>query len=83
MFKGVLYFYRKKVVLSAKEQNELRLRRKQNIRRMKDGLKEYNGEKKTSYKIAEDRIQGSMAMHTITQNDEKDYDIDVGIVFEA
>jgi hypothetical protein len=47
---------------------------------MKDGLKEYNEEKKTSYKIAEDRIQGSMAMHTITQNDEKDYDIDVGIV---
>ncbi|WP_282957924.1 hypothetical protein [Abyssicoccus albus] len=33
-------FYRKKVVLSAKEQNELRLRRKLNIRRMKDGLKE-------------------------------------------
>lgn len=76
-------FYRKKVVLSAKEQNELRQRRKQNIRRMKDGLNEYNEEKKTSYKIAEDRIQGSMAMHTITQNDEKDYDIDVGIVFEA
>lgn len=76
-------FYRKKVVLSAKEQDELRKRRKQNIRRIKDGLNEYNEEKNTSYKISEDRIQGSMAMHTITQNDEKDYDIDVGIVFEA
>ncbi|WP_353736257.1 cyclic GMP-AMP synthase DncV-like nucleotidyltransferase, partial [Clostridium sp. ZBS14] len=72
-----------KVVLSAKEQDELRKRRKQNIRRIKDGLNEYNEEKNTSYKISEDRIQGSMAMHTITQNDEKDYDIDVGIVFEA
>ncbi|TBR31871.1 nucleotidyltransferase [Staphylococcus pseudintermedius] len=76
-------FYRKKVVLSAKEQNELRNRRKQNIKRIKDGMQEYNEEKKTTYKIAEDRIQGSMAMHTITQNDGKDYDIDVGIVFES
>ncbi len=33
--------YRKKVVLSAKEQDELRKRRKQNIRRIKDGLNEY------------------------------------------
>ena len=30
-----------KVVLSAKEQDELRKRRKQNIRRIKDGLNEY------------------------------------------
>ncbi|TDL95533.1 nucleotidyltransferase [Macrococcus carouselicus] len=81
--KEISRFYNKKVVLSAQEQNELRKRRKQNIKRMKDGLKEYNEEEKTAYKIAEDRIQGSMAMHTITQNDEKDYDIDVGIVFEA
>src|SRR5699024_579489 len=32
---------------------------------------------------SEERIQGSMAMHTITQNDENDDDIDVGIVFES
>jgi len=76
-------FYRTKVVLSAKEQNELREKRKLNIKRLKDGLLEYNEEKKTDYKISEERIQGSMAMHTITQNDENDYDIDVGIVFES
>ncbi|WP_166626389.1 nucleotide-binding domain-containing protein [Jeotgalicoccus sp. S0W5] len=76
-------FYRKKVVLSAVEQNELRKRRKLNIRRLKDGLAEYNQEKRKNYKIAEERIQGSMAMHTITQNDDNDYDIDVGIVFES
>lgn len=75
-------FYRKKVVLSAKEQNELREKRKLNIQRLKEGLSEYNSEKNKDYKIAEERIQGSMAMHTITQNDKQDYDIDVGIVFE-
>lgn len=76
-------FYRTKVVLPAKEQNELRKKRKLNIKRLKDGLIEYNQEKNKDYKIAEERIQGSMAMHTITQNDESDYDIDVGIVFES
>ncbi|MFS0988163.1 nucleotidyltransferase [Enterococcus durans] len=75
-------FYRKKVVLSAKEQNELREKRKLNIKRLKEGLSEYNSEKNKDYKIAEERIQGSMAMHTITQNDKQDYDVDVGIVFE-
>lgn len=75
-------FYRKKVVLSAKEQNELREKRKLNIKRLKEGLSEYNSEKNKDYKIAEERIQGSMAMHTITQNDKQDYDIDVGIVLE-
>src|SRR5690625_1709739 len=75
-------FYRDKVVLPEKEKNELRKKRKLNIKRLKDGLLEYNEEKRKEYKIAEERIQGSMAMHTITQNDESDYDIDVGIVFE-
>lgn len=76
-------FYRTKVVLPEKEKNELRKRRKLNIKRLKEGLLEYNEEKGKNYKIAEERIQGSMAMHTITQNDESDYDIDIGIVFES
>jgi len=76
-------FYRTKVVLPAKEQNELRKKRKLNIKRLKDGLLEYNEEKNKDYKIAEERIQGSMAMHTNTQNDQSDYDIDVGIIFES
>ena len=54
-------FYRTKVVLPAKEQNELRKKRKLNIKRLKDGLIEYNEEKNKDYKIAEERIQGSMA----------------------
>lgn len=76
-------FYRTEVVLSAKDENELREKRKLNIKRLKDGLTEYNTENGTNYKVSENRIQGSMAMHTAVQNDENDYDIDVGIVFEA
>lgn len=75
-------YYRKKVVLSESKQNELRNKRKLNVKRLKNGIKKYNQENKTSYKISEDRIQGSMAMHTVVQNDENNYDIDVGIVFE-
>lgn len=76
-------FYRNKVVLPETEQNELREKRKLNVKRLKDGLSEYNEEKKKDYKVSEDRIQGSMAMHTTVQNDQYDYDIDVGIVFES
>lgn len=76
-------FYRTEVVLSAKDENELREKRKLNIKRLKDGLTGYNTENGTNYKVSENRIQGSMAMHTAVQNDENDYDIDVGIVFEA
>lgn len=76
-------FYRKRVVLPETEQSELREKRKLNIKRLKEGLSEYNHENTKAYKISEDRIQGSMAMHTIVQNDENDYDIDVGIVFET
>lgn len=76
-------FYRTKVVLPETEQSELREKRKLNVKRLKDGLLEYNEEKGKNYKIAEDRIQGSMAMHTAVQNDKNDYDIDVGIVFES
>lgn len=75
-------FYRTEVVLPETEQSELREKRKLNIKRLKEGLSEYNDEKGTEYKLAEDRIQGSMAMHTTVQNDKNDYDIDVGIVFD-
>lgn len=75
-------FYKMAVVLPADKQNELREKRKLNIQRLKDGLKEYNDEHGTNYKICENRIQGSLAMSTVVQNDSNDYDIDVAIVFE-
>lgn len=76
-------FYRTEVVLPATEQSELREKRRLNIKRLREGLLEYNDEKGKDYKVAEERIQGSMAMHTTVQNEKNDYDIDVGIVFES
>ncbi len=75
-------FYRNCVVLPSKVQNDLREKKKLNINRLKEGLEEYNSEHGTDFKISEDRVQGSMSMHTVVQNDENDYDIDVAIVFE-
>lgn len=76
-------FYKNCVVLPASVQSDLRKKKKLNIDRLKEGLKEYNKEHNTDYKISESRVQGSMAMHTVVQNDENDYDIDVAIVFES
>lgn len=75
-------FYKIEVVLPDTKQQELRSKRKLNVDRLKDGLTEINEADGTKYIIAEDRIQGSMAMHTIVQNDDNDFDIDVAIVFD-
>lgn len=75
-------FYKNHVVLGREEQNKLRSRKKINIKRLKSGLKEYNKDNKTSYSVADSIVQGSMAMHTVVQNDNKDYDIDVAIIFD-
>ena len=76
-------FYQNHVRLTEKEKNQLRQKRVNNIKRLKDGLEKYNEEKNTGFKIAETRTQGSMAMHTTIQNDKKNYDIDVAIVFDS
>ena len=62
--------------------SEEMLKKKLNIQRLKDGLEEYNTENKTSYKITETLEQGSVAMSTVTKNENNDYDIDVAIVFD-
>jgi len=74
-------FYRTEVVLPQSEQNELQNKKDLNVQRLKDGLKEYNDENKTNYTVVEVCVQGSVAMSTVIQNDEKDYDIDVAVVF--
>lgn len=76
-------FYDECVRLSEKEIQSLREKKNLNIERLKEGLKEYNEEKGTSYKIVETIEQGSVAMRTVTQHDSKEYDIDIAIVFEA
>lgn len=76
-------FYYNHVVLSKTETNNLREKKKLNIDRLTAGLDEYNADKKTNYKLAETLEQGSVAMSTVTQNEDRDYDIDVAIVFDS
>jgi hypothetical protein len=75
-------FYNNHVVLPQKEKDELRKKKDLNITRLKEGLKEYNQEKGTTYAIVEVVEQGSVAMSTVTQHDEKEYDIDIAVVFD-
>lgn len=76
-------FYSKHVVLPQKEKSSLYEKKNINVKQLKEGLAEYNEEHGTDYKLAEEPIvQGSVAMSTVIQNDSKDYDIDVAIVFE-
>ena len=75
-------FYYNEVVLPKDETNNLREKKKLNIDRLKEGLKEYNEDNNTDYKIAETIEQGSVEMSTVIQNDKNDYDIDIAIVFD-
>lgn len=75
-------FYYNEVVLPKEETKNLRNKKKINIQKLEDGLKEYNEENNTSYKIAETLEQGSVAMSTVIQNEKNDYDIDVAIIFD-
>lgn len=75
-------FLNENVVLPGKEQKKLKKLRRINIERLKAGLKEYNEENGTNYRIVQDVIQGSAQMYTVIQKEQKDYDIDVAIVFE-
>lgn len=74
-------FYSSYVVLPQSEQNSLYHKKDLNLQRLKDGLKEYNDEYKTSYAIVENCVQGSVAMSTVVQNENSDYDIDAAVVF--
>lgn len=74
-------FYTSYVVLPQVDKDELYNKKDLNIQRLKEGLKEYNEENKTSYSVVEDCVQGSVAMSTVVQNEDGDYDIDVAVVF--
>lgn len=80
--KEINKYYSEKVVLIKKDKDELWQSRRKNIKRLKKGLEAYNQENSTNYTIVEDLVQGSMAMHTVVQNDDNDYDIDVAVVFD-
>lgn len=75
-------FYNSHVVLPQTKQSELYRKKDLNIQRLKDGLEEYNSEYKTSYQVVDTCVQGSVAMSTVVQNEDSDYDIDVAVVFD-
>ena len=75
-------FYSDHVVLAKTDQSELHHKKDLNIQRLKDGLKEYNEENNTSYSVIETCVQGSVAMSTVIQNENNDYDIDLAVVFD-
>lgn len=74
-------FYKSYVVLPQADQDTLYHKKDLNVQRLKDGLEEYNEENGTSYSVVETCVQGSVAMSTVVQNENHDYDIDVAIVF--
>ena len=75
MHKKLNQFYADHVRLG-KERQTLAEHRDTNLDRLKAGLE------KLEYPSSFDhRNQGSYAMHTINQHPEKDYDIDVAIIF--
>lgn len=76
-------FYGTHVILPLIDKNNLYSKKNLNVKRLKEGLEEYNEENGTSYTLAEEPVvQGSVAMSTVIQNDSNHYDIDVAIVFE-
>ncbi|MGF7058632.1 nucleotide-binding domain-containing protein [Brassicibacter mesophilus] len=77
-----LEFHNEKVKLSHSEKQKLRNFKKLNLDRLEAGLNEINEEKNKSYKIVKSYEQGSVAMNTVTQNDNNEYDIDIAVIFE-
>ena len=75
-------FYSDYTVLPREIQSDLREKKKLNLDRLDSGLEEYNDENNTDYYVSDTKEQGSVAMATVTQNDSKDYDIDVAVIFD-
>ncbi|MGF7047613.1 hypothetical protein J2T13_002118 [Paenibacillus sp. DS2015] len=75
-------FYSEHVVLFDDEKENLIEKKDLNIDRLESGIVEYNAEKKTDFELIDHVVQGSMAMETVVQNEENEYDIDVAIIFD-
>ena len=76
-------FYRKCVVLSDSDRAKLIESFHLNVKRLRDGLKEYNDEHDSNYKLFnKPLLQGSISMETTVQNDNNDFDIDICLIFK-
>ncbi len=76
LHKELNQFYNDHVRLGAEERQTLAEHRDRNLERLKTGLEKLKHPSGFDY-----RNQGSYAMHTINQHPQKDYDIDVAIIF--
>ena len=79
----LINFYNEHVKLPQDRIDELFEKKDINISRLEKGLEKYNEKNNTSYVVKESYVQGSVGMGTVTQNEEKDYDIDVGILVDG
>ena len=75
--KDIRAYHDKKVNLPQDERDNMRERRDSNRDRLRNGLEK--ADKPSPKKF---RSQGSYAMKTMTQDDDKDYDIDDGVYFD-
>jgi len=82
MSKQILEFHDEYVKLSEDEKSKLRSYKVLNLGRLKDGLSEINEENNTNHEVISDYEQGSVSMSTLTQNDNKEYDIDIAVAFD-
>jgi hypothetical protein len=74
------FFYDNHVRLGTPLRNELAGYRDLNLQRLTEGLTALGDERGTAYKtFADNKNQGSYAMHTLNQSDE--YDIDVAVIW--
>ena len=75
-------FYYNNVILSEEKLKLLKEKKDLNIRRLKEGLDEYNKEHNTYYHIDEFIVQGSVAMGTTVSSDENNFDIDIAVIID-
>ncbi len=77
-------FYEEHVRLGKKRRDELAGFRNANLDRLKSGLDALGEKHGTDYAYFEEtRDQGGYAMRTLNQHPENEYDIDVGLIFDA
>ncbi len=74
-------FYSDEVILGGDKISELIDKKNKNIERLQDGIKKYNEESNSNYRLIENVTQGSVAMCTTIDPEYDDFDIDVGIIF--
>lgn len=75
-------YFNDHVKLSEKKIEELYEKKRYNLDRLERGLEKYNDNNDTDYSLVDSYVQGSVGMGTVTQSEENDYDIDVGILID-